>query len=126
MQGVGWGFGPGLFKMEKLDQWFNPQTGLHTTSWIDHEGVLHVDYKQDAEATFESVKRTRIDGEAWRTGVKKGFVHALRIPDGVILELRKIGINVHSYPAPSYADVVAGLKKINRFEACDVTGKRLV
>jgi hypothetical protein len=112
--------------MEKLDQDINPVTGLKTTTWFDHEGVMHVDYQQDSEQAFEAVRRRRNDGEAWRKGVKSGFVHALHIPDGVLLELRKIGVDVLSNPAPSYAEVVVGLKKIHRFEACDTTGKQLV
>lgn len=112
--------------MEKIDQDLNPVTGLLTTSWFDNEGNLHVDYQQDSTQAFEAVRRRRDGGEAWKAGVKRGFVHALHIPDGVILELRRIGIDVMSHPAPSYADVVAGLKKIHRFEACDTTGKQLV
>lgn len=111
--------------MEKLDHSFDPLTGLQTTSWFDHDGNLHVDYKQDSTQAFEAVHRSRIDGDGWKKGVRQGFVHALHIPDGVVLELRKIGIDVLKHPAPEYADVVAGLKKINRFEACDLTGKRL-
>lgn len=112
--------------MEKLDQSFDPLTGLQTTSWFDNDGNLHVDYKQDSTKAFEAVQRTRNDGDAWKTGIKKSMVHALHIPDGVVLELRKIGVDVLRHPAPSYADVVAGLKKIHRYEACDMTGKNLV
>lgn len=112
--------------MEKLHQDFDPLTGLQTTSWFDHEGQLHVDYKQDSTKAFEAVQRTRIDGDAWKTGVKNSFVHALHIPDGVVLELRQIGVDVLKHPAPPLADVIVALKKINRYEACDTTGKRLV
>ena len=111
--------------MEKINQEFDPLTGLQTTSWLDHEGVLHVDYKQDATKDFEAVQRTRIDGEAWKKGVKNSMVHALHIPDGVVLELRAIGVDVMKHPAPPLADVIVALKKINRYEACDMTGKRL-
>jgi hypothetical protein len=111
--------------MEKLDQTFDPLTGLLTTSWFDQEGQLHVDYKQDSTQAFEAVKQTRLDGDVWKRGVKNSMVHALHIPDGVCLELRKIGVDVLKYPSPSYAEVVAGLKKIHRFEACDMTGKQL-
>ena len=109
--------------MEKIAQDFNPLSGLQTTSYFDNEGNLHVDYKQDIQTQVEMVRNARDSGEGWKTGVKKGMVHALHIPDSVILELRKIGIDVYLH---SYKDVVAGLRKIDRYEACDMTGKRLV
>lgn len=110
--------------MEKIDQKFDPLTGLATTSWLDEDGNMLVDYKQDAAPAFEMVKQARHDGEGWRKGMKKSFVHAFHIPDGVIHELLKHGVNV--YQNPSFADIAAGLKKIGRFEACDLTGKTLV
>ena len=109
--------------MEKLQHELNP-FGLQTQSFVDHDGNLIVDYKQDIQTQVEMVRRARDTGEGWKKGVKQGFVHALHIPDSVILELRKIGVDVYSNP--SYKDLVAGLKKIDRFEACDLTGKKLV
>lgn len=109
--------------MEKITHDFDPLNGLQTRSFIDDEGNLFVDYKQDIALQVELARKARDSGEGWKTGVKRGFVHALHIPDGTILELRKIGIDVYLHP---YKDVVAGLKKIGKYEACDQTGKRLV
>jgi len=109
--------------MEKIHQDIDALTGLQTTSFVDHEGVLHVNYQQDAEASFEMVKSARNEGAVWKRGMKRSFAPALHIPDGVILELRAIGVNVYTAPLK---DLVAGLRKINRYDACDVSGKRLV
>ena len=109
--------------MEKINQDFDKLTGLQTTSLVDEEGVLYVDYKQDISQQFKAVTDTKNDGDNWRRGVKNSYVHALHIPDGLILELRKIGVDVYKHPLK---DVIAGLRKIDRYEACDMTGKRLV
>lgn len=107
--------------MEKIDQSIS-HDGLVTTTFVDDEGRMHVDYKQDATASGEAVQRARNDGEAWRKGVKAGFVHAFHIPSGVVHELLKVGVNVYTSPMK---DIVWGLKRINRFEMCDNTGKTL-
>jgi hypothetical protein len=109
--------------MEKINQDFDKLTGLQTTSYVDEEGTLFVDYKQDIAEQFKAVTDTRNDGDNWRRGVRNSYVHALHIPDSLILELRKIGVDVYRHP---FKDVVAGLRKIDRYEACDMTGKRLV
>ena len=96
--------------------------GLVTTSYVDDEGQLIVDYRQDAAPAFELVKDVRQDGHAWRKGMKDSMVHAFHIPSGVIMELRGIGVDVYTAP---FKDVVWGLKRLHRFEACDMTGKRL-
>ena len=108
--------------MEKIAQKYDPLTGLQTTSLLDSEGVLHVNYQQDATANFEAVRNVRNDPDHWRRSVKKDMVHALHIPDGVIMELFKLGINVYTAP---FKDVVRALRTLNRYEACDMTGKRI-
>ena len=108
--------------MEKIDRTVN-ESGLVTTSLLDEDGNLHVTYEQDAAPAFEQVLSVRNDGNAWREGVKKDMVHAFHIPDGVVHELLKIGINVYKSPLK---DIVWGLKRLQRFEACDMTGKRFV
>lgn len=108
--------------MEKLDQTFDPLTGLQTTSWFDHEGQLHVNYQQDIEPHAEAVIRTRNDGDAWRKGVKDSMVHALHIPDVHLISLHKMKINPYTAPL---SDIVAALKKLGVYEQCDMTGKQL-
>lgn len=108
--------------MEKIAQKYDPLTGLQTTSLLDSEGVLHVNYQQDSTAAFEAVQTARNDADRWRRGVQKEMVHALHIPDGVIMELFKNGVNVYTSPLK---DIVSALKRLQRYEACDMTGKRI-
>lgn len=109
--------------MEKLDLTYDPLTGLQTASFVDEEGTLHVNYKQNAEAAFEAAHSIRKDDEHWRRGVKQSMVHAMHIPLGVVLELKTAGIDVYTAPLK---EITAGLRRIGRYEACDLTGKRLV
>lgn len=109
--------------MEKLDLTYDPLTGLQTASFVDEEGTLHVNYKQDAEAAFEAAHSIRKDDDHWRKGVKQSMVHAFHIPLGVVLELKTAGVDVYTAPLK---EVVAGLHRIGRYEACDLTRKRLV
>lgn len=99
------------------------ESGLVTTSYVGDEGELIIDYKQDAAPQFELVKQVRQDPDSWKKGVKKDMVHAFHIPDGVVHELLKIGVNVYTSPLK---DIAWGLKRLNRYEACDMTGKRVV
>ena len=101
----------------------DPTTGLRTEWHENEDGDIGLKYRQDAEPLFEQTLRTRNDGMAWHQGVKQNMVHAFSIPAGVVMELMSIGVNVYTAPTP---DIVAGLKKLNRYEACDMTGKRLV
>ena len=109
--------------MERLDQSFDPLTGLQTTSYVDAEGQLHVNYKQNSEQAFEIAQALRKDDEHWREGIKQSMVHAMHIPLGVVLELKTAGVDVYTAPLK---EVVAGLHKIHRYEACVLTRKRLV
>jgi len=119
------GFGPPLFAMtyKTREIVVDPYLGLQTEFLEDEDGNVGAKYRQDAAPVFEQVLRARNDGVAWQKGMKNNMVHALSIPAGVVMELFSIGINVYQAPTP---DIVAGLKKLNRYEACDVTGKKLV
>ncbi len=107
--------------MEKLEQ--KVVDGLVSTTWIDHEGTLHFDYKQDVEPAAEAIKVLRSDEQTWKAGMKADMVHVLHIPAGVIHELLKIGVNVYR---DKLADVVVGLKKIHRYDMCKTTEKSFV
>ena len=96
--------------------------GLVTTTTVK-DNEMRVNYVQDVEPMFESVKDMRNSGEAWKQGVKKDMVHAFHIPDVVVMELWNIGVNVYQAP---FKDVVWGLKRLGRYEACDMTGKKVV
>ena len=95
--------------------------GLETITRVDNEGNMHVTYRQDAEAAFEAVRTARNDTDRWSRQVKSGFVHAFHIPNGVVTELHSKGINVYTATAK---EIAKGLRDINRYEACDMTGKR--
>ena len=107
--------------MLKIHQDITPD-GLVTEMWSDGDD-LHVRHSQDAEPAFEAVLQSRNDGSHWQKGVKKGFVHAFHIPSGVVTELFGLGINVYQAPLK---DIKAGLVKLKRYRACDMTGKNLV
>lgn len=106
--------------MEKISQ--SVVDGLVTTTMLDDDGKMHVNYAQDSAPAFEVVQSTRNDGHAWRVGVKKDMVHAMHITNGVVHELMAFGINPYT---ATMKELVLGLKRINRYEACDMTGKRL-
>lgn len=96
--------------------------GLRTKAFVDADGTLSVSYEQDAEPAFEAVLQHRNDGQGWSTGMKKDMVHALHIPNGVVMELWGLGINIYTAPLK---EIVKGLHRLNRYQACDMTGKRI-
>ena len=96
--------------------------GLKTSAHVDADGTMHFQYEQDAEQAFEAVLESRNHGDLWNKNIKKGMVPALHIPNGVVMELFGLGINIYQAPLK---DIVAGLHKLNRYQACDMTGKRL-
>jgi hypothetical protein len=95
-------------------------SGLVETVDFDGENLIR-SYTQDITRALEAAQAVRNDDDAWKTGVKNNRVHAAHIPDGVVHELLKIGINVYTHPWP---DIRAGLKKLNR-EACLTTRKNV-
>ena len=107
--------------MDKVYQDISPD-GLKTEAHVDADGLMTFSYQQDAEPAFEAVQRTRLHANPWAAGMKKDMVHALHIPNGVVMELWGKGINVYKAPL---ADIVRGLKQLGRYEACDMTGKRI-
>lgn len=84
---------------------------------------LHVTYEQDAAPIFEMVQRARQEKDLFREGVKRDMVHAFHIPNGVVMELHKLGISVYN---DSMKDIVRGLHKLGRYDACRLTDKRFV
>ena len=97
--------------MDKIDQSLS-QDGLLTrvfTSELD--GKMYVDYQQDLEPHIEYATGIRNDPEAWRAGVKAGWVHAAHIPDVAIIKLRQIGVDILK-GKPTAAEILAGLRKL--------------
>ena len=94
--------------------------GLKTTMYGEGND-LHVVYEQDAGPAFEAVLQTRLQTDVFRDGMKKDMVHAFHIPNGVYMELRKIGVDVYT---DSVKNIVRGLHKIHRYDACRLTDKR--
>lgn len=96
--------------------------GLVTTTHMEEDGKLSVSYEQNAEPAFEQVLQARNHGDVWHRGMKQNRVHALHIPTGVVMELFGVGVNVYT---AELKEIVAGLHKVNRYQACDMTGKRI-
>jgi hypothetical protein len=107
--------------MDKVYQNVAPD-GLETRAYVDADGLMSVSYHQDAEPAFEAVLKHRNVGEGWNIGMKKNMVHALHIPNGVVMELWGLGINIYT---AQLKDIVSGLHKLNRYQACDMTGRRI-
>jgi len=97
--------------MDKIDQSLS-LGGLLTTHYTDEAtGKMFTHYQQDLTAPHEYVKQLKSD-EYWKAGVKKGWAHALHVPEVKVLELRAIGIDVFS-PTIRISDVVKGLKALD-------------
>ena len=91
------------------------------TMYADDDALI-VDYRQDAEFEFEHVAKVRREKDVWGHGMKRDFVHAAYIPVGVVMELFGIGVNIYTAETK---DIVAGLKKLHRWDACRLTDKRI-
>ena len=107
--------------MDKLSVEVSPD-GMVQTLYSEGDD-LHVTYQQDAEPIFEMVQRARQEKDLFREGVKRDLVHAFHIPNGVVMELHKLGISVYK---DSLKDIVRGLHKLGRYDACRLTDKRFV
>jgi hypothetical protein len=103
--------------MERISKTVS-RSGLVETVDFDGQNMI-VSHSQDITSALEAAQAIRNDDDAWKKGVKNNRVHVAHIPDGVVHELLKIGINVYRHP---WKDIQVGLKKINR-EACMTTRK---
>lgn len=106
--------------MEKLGFDVGPD-GVVRQYALDGEKLV-VDTSQDISANVEHAKRLRNDEDYWRKGVKDSWAHALHIPAGVQMELYKIGVDIMRAPLK---DIVSGLKRIDKLDACLATTKRI-
>ena len=97
--------------MELINYQQDPLTGLKTIVQVDNDGVMHTTYEQDLEAAVQRTRTLRNDDDYWKQGVKNSFAHIASIPDVVVMELRKLGINVYTAPVK---DIVSGLHKLNK------------
>lgn len=107
--------------MDKVYEDVTPD-GMKLEAHVEADGLMRFSYKQDAEPVFEHVQTQRVQNNQWQRGVKQGMVHALTIPSGVVMELMGLGINVYQAP---FKDIARGLHQLGRYQACDMTGKRL-
>jgi hypothetical protein len=107
--------------MELIDR--NIKDGMVTSSWLDHEGNLHVDYKQDVTFAAEAAQTARNDPENWKRGVKRGMAHVVHLEPGIIMQLRGHGVDAFTAPVK---DIVAALHKHDLMRLCDASGKRIV
>ena len=97
--------------MELINYQQDSLTGLKTISRLDNDGKLYTTYEQDLEGVLERTRALRNADDYWKQGVKNSMVHIATIPDVVVLELRKIGIDVYTCPVK---DIVTGLHKLNK------------
>ena len=97
--------------MELLDRYNygGVQVSVETTD--ADGGKLVIRKRQDDTLNREFARAMGNDEDAWRQGVKKGFVMAGHIPDIVIVELRQIGVDIFKAPLK---EIRAGLKKLGK------------
>lgn len=96
--------------MELIEYEKDMMSGLETFTHLEGDS-MHVTYKQDIETNIEMTRAMRNDDSYWRDGVKNSFVHVSHIPNVVVSELLKIGVNVYRC---SLKEQIAGLKKLNK------------
>ena len=65
----------------------------------------------DLEVNHEYANALRNDDDYSRQGIKRGFFHAMHIPEGVQIELLKIGVDIFR-AAPK--EIAAGLRRIGK------------
>lgn len=97
--------------MELIQYQQDPLTGMKTIVQLDNDGVMHTTYEQDLETAIERTRAMRNDDDYWKQGMKNSFVHVATIPDVVVLELRKIGVNAYR---DSVKNIVRGLHRLNK------------
>ena len=92
---------------------------------LHEDGKTLIQYEHDAEPAFEAIKRARLEGNVWERGMKADakMMHAFHIPVGVVMELRGIGVDVYTDPLK---DIVSGLTRLNRYDACRMTDRTVV
>jgi hypothetical protein len=82
----------------------DPLTGVST--WfepLEEEGKFLVHHTQDVEAALERNVRLYNEPEYKRTGIKREWMHYAHIPDVVVLQWMKEGIDVFN---PNHAEAV--------------------
>jgi hypothetical protein len=95
--------------MERLDRFFS--NGILTdVSAHEVEGKLVVTKKQDIEPNIEWATQLRNSDEYSKQGIKNGWWHAAHIPNVVVLQLKKIGVDIDRASAK---EILAGLRKLN-------------
>lgn len=65
----------------------------------------------DLEPNHEFAKALRNDDDYSRQGIKRGFFHAMHIPEVVQIELLQIGIDIFR---ASPKEIAAGLKRLGK------------
>ncbi len=97
--------------IEKLSTEYNPHDGTWTqTGFEDDKLVIRQD--ADVSAALEYTKQLRNSDEYSKQGIKSGFWHIASLPSTIVLQLKKIGVDIYA-PKCSGREIVAGLKKIN-------------
>ena len=104
-----------------IERSFNNASGLLTKRVLEGEVMVTKTF-QDIEPNVEMVKRMHADDDYTSAGIKKELAHALHIPEIVQIELLTNGVNIYT---ASIKEIVAGLRRIDKFDACSVSRKKL-
>ena len=84
----------------------DPTTGITTHfEWLG-EGKFHLHYTQDVGPLLEQNKRLQNDPDHKKGGIKAGFQHVATIPNIVIAQWRKLGVDIYN---PNHTDKIRAL-----------------
>ena len=89
---------------------FDPLTKVLTKTGVE-DGKLVIRKDQDLEPNIDYARALANDEQYTRDGIKKGWAHAIHLPETVIVELLQIGVDIYRCPVK---DIVAGLHRLGK------------
>jgi len=97
--------------VEKVSTEYDASTGTWTQTGFE-EDKLVIRHDADVSASLEYAKQLRNSDEYSKQGIKSGFWHVAELPMTIVLQLKKIGVDIFA-PRCTAKEIVAGLYKIN-------------
>jgi hypothetical protein len=94
--------------MEKFSHNFDPVTGVLTEEGFE-ENKLVISKKANLTPNLEYATALRNSDEYSAQGIKRGFFHAVHVPEIAQIKLLQIGIDIFR---ATPKQIVAGMKKI--------------
>lgn len=67
-----------------IEHWFHSNDGVHT-----------IESKQDIQPELEASQQLRNDDDYWKKGVKNDLVHYAHIPNNILEQWLKQGVNIN-------------------------------